>query len=121
MKPIVAVLLLAFLSGCESGHVYRYEPKPALDAAGHTFEQGRRASLALFIGMPADDVRGILGNPDETSASTYGGDFGRPWPGVCWVYKWNQDWPQTPRKMLSIVFDATSRPLRVNNWEWSDF
>jgi outer membrane protein assembly factor BamE (lipoprotein component of BamABCDE complex) len=111
MKMFVALIALIFLCGCQS-------PKAALDAAGQTFEQAKQAASGLRIGMKPEEVRMLLGAPDEKGVSD---------SGETWVYQWNQ----RPFRQLRVVFDDTvpvevwaagiHLPPRLKSWEWSDY
>ena len=53
-------------------------------------KDAQQKSKKLLPNIPQDEVRALLGEPDETAARTFGSATAHPWNGVVWMYRWHQ-------------------------------
>ncbi|MGA2174852.1 MAG: hypothetical protein ABSH38_07710 [Verrucomicrobiota bacterium] len=118
MKTAVPLLAL-WLTACQAPQPLDFRPDPPSDRDGVTLEQAREAALRLWPGQTAENVRALLGRPDETSASVYGQATPAPWDGTAWTYRWER-YGVTEKRLVVILVILPDGP-RVNNWEWYDF
>jgi hypothetical protein len=70
--------------------------------------------------MPQTDVTALLGQPDETSAGTYGTATAKPWNGIVWAYQFGHS---SLDRCLYIVFEPVKNDYGtlvwiVNSWQW---
>jgi hypothetical protein len=69
--------------------------------------------------MTRDQVKALLGEPDQTSLGTYGSATPHPWQGLEWIYRWQGSFEA---KSLHVVFAAAGDDQWVvNDWQWWDF
>ena len=75
-------------------------------------------ALKFVPGMPQDSVKELLGDPDETSAGTYGTSTAHPWQGVAWMYKWHWGEFGLYGRSLVVIFEKGGTNWFVNSWNW---
>jgi hypothetical protein len=119
-KHIAQFITLAYvftiLTGCSTPTP---TPAPAYQPLktryGLSLSDAEDKALKLMPGMTQEVVQALLGNPDETSAGTYGKNTARPWQGIAWTYHWGD------AKTLQILFEPENNSWGVNSWKWFDF
>jgi len=101
---------------------------PIKNGSGTLLEDAQQKSKKLLPDMPQEEVRTLLGEPDETAATTFGSATAHPWNGVIWMYRWHTDFRYDPYRvnqqpnftwLLQIVFEKSNDGWVVNSWNWS--
>jgi hypothetical protein len=89
---------------------------------GHkTFTQSNLGTVR--VGMSSDDLRALLGEPDEEYDATFGGSVGEEWTGHVWLYFNGRDerlkYVARCKKSM-FVFSSVGDQLRLNHWSVED-
>jgi hypothetical protein len=105
------LLAIVALAGCATTYRYKYP--------GHkTFTASNLARLK--IGMGAEEVRLLLGDPDEQYVGEFGTDTGEEWNGMVWVYFTELDkslmYAKRYKKNI-LVFYPPDGDMKLNHWE----
>jgi outer membrane protein assembly factor BamE (lipoprotein component of BamABCDE complex) len=112
----IAVILLcgALFSGCATTYQYSYP--------GHkTFTHDNVALIR--VGMSAEQVKSIFGEPDEQYTAPFGSDVGDEWNGRVWIYFTQRD-PRLQHvkryKKNVFVFYPPDGEMKLNHWDIED-
>jgi hypothetical protein len=115
-RLLMAICIALFGSGCDTAPTYSAPQNPQ-NASGILLSDAHEKSKKLMPEMTQEQVRALLGEPDETSAQTFGSSTTQPWNGVVWKYRWDR--PGDYSLFLIIVFEKWNDAWVVNMWRWS--
>ena len=112
LRSVTAFLISTLiLSGCAT--TYR------LSYPGHkTFTDVNVARLR--VGMSAEEIRSIFGEPDEEYTAEFGSGVGNEWKGRVWIYFTRLDpklmYAKRYKKNVFVFYPAEGN-MRLNHWE----
>jgi hypothetical protein len=90
--------------------------------SGTTYDQAKRAEYQFRVGMPAEQVRQLLGYPDQTAVQTCGQQSaGGPWTCLSWTYRWSTFWAAERLVLLFYENPDGSNEWFVNGWNWYSY
>ncbi len=128
-KILLVVGVFLFVGGCNTAPVARAPVvrAPNVNGSGLLFEDARQKYRRPCKHDP-EEVRALLGEPDEAESGTFGSATANPWIGVMWMYEWQQN-PNVPNGYhridggwdgvrLRIMFERSRNGWVVNGWNW---
>ena len=135
MKAIpLAGCIFFIVAGCNSTAV---APTPNVNApvptvpkangSGLLLKDARQKYIKLLPNMTQEEVRALLGEPDEAASGTFGSATANPWIGLMWIYEWRESQaPPGYHRMigspwaarLRILFERSKDGWVVNGWNW---
>jgi hypothetical protein len=130
MKAIpLAGCIFFFVAGCNTAPVARapVAPVPNVNGSGLLLKDARQKYMKLLPNMTQEEVRALLGEPDEAKSGTFGSATANPWIGVMWIYEWqNPNVPNGYHRIgggwdgvrLRIMFERSKDAWVVNGWNW---
>lgn len=109
----ILVLVVALLVTCLACATTRYS------YPGHkTFIEDNIEQIR--VGMGAEELQSIFGEPDETFRASFGAAVGSEWEGEVWLYFTSIDpsYKYVKRyKKNTFVFVLSNGKLKLNHWE----